>query len=105
MIHCYVCSNQMQNPTNHTQGMLSELSMLHELTSTAWLLERLLKIHEKSNFDWNELRFFMQHKSMYYILHGVLSNHYNAASMCPCFIVQIHVTSACNISSVVLGNV
>ena len=49
MIHCYVCSNQIQNPTNHTQGMLSELSMLHELKSTAWLLERLLKIHKKSN--------------------------------------------------------
>ena len=44
MIHCYVCSNQIQNPTNHTQGMLSELSMLHELTSTAWLLEQLSKI-------------------------------------------------------------
>ena len=58
MIHCYVCSNQIQNPTNHTQGMLSELSMLHELTSTAWLLEQLLKLIKiYPNFDWNQLKF------------------------------------------------
>ena len=44
----------------------------------------------------------MQHKSMYYSTWCFVKSvhHYNAASIYPCFIVQIHVTSACNISRV-----
>ena len=40
----------------------------------------------------------MKHKSMYYsTLYFVKSvYHYNAASIYPCFRVQIHVTSACS---------
>ena len=60
MIHCNVCSNQIQNPTNHTQGMLSELSMLHELTST-WGMQ-LLKI--------------LCNTKACAIVHGVVSNQY-----------------------------
>ena len=47
--------------------MLSELnSMLHEqYNDTCTLFGATLKIHKKSNFDWNQVKLSMQHKNMY----------------------------------------
>ena len=72
MIHCYVCSNQIQNPTNHTQGMLSELSMLHELTNT---LEQVLKFMKNLILIGISSNFLCNTKA-YTIVHDVLSNQY-----------------------------
>ena len=48
------------------QSVLTELkSMLHELTSLILAYGTTLKIHKKSNLDWNQLKLSVQYKNMY----------------------------------------